>query len=64
MALITAELEIPPVAALFPSTRRWRKVKPCGTGAARRRHQRRGEPQDEACRRWHRADMARRRAGE
>jgi hypothetical protein len=29
---------------------RWRDVKPCGTTAAYRRHARRGEPIDEACR--------------
>lgn len=53
---------IPPIAELMPSTRRWRKVKPCGTGAAWRRHQRRKEPQDERCRAWHAADMRKRRA--
>lgn len=41
--------EIPPIAQLMPRTRRWRNVKPCGTLAAWRRHQRRGEPQDAAC---------------
>lgn len=43
---------IPEVAELFPSTRRWHagKLKPCGTPAAWRRHQRRGEPLDDRCR--------------
>jgi len=45
MALITETLEIPEVAQLFPSTRRRRNeiLRPCGTSAARRRHQRRKE---------------------
>jgi hypothetical protein len=45
---------IPPVAQLMPRTQRWRKVKPCGTAAAWRRHQRRGETMDDRCRRWRR----------
>ena len=45
---------IPPVADLLPTTRRWRKVKPCGTAAAWRRHQRRREPICARCRRWRR----------
>lgn len=57
MALITESLEIPPVAVLFPSTRRWRKVKGCGTAAAYRRHLRRKEPMDADCRLWHRNSM-------
>jgi hypothetical protein len=52
MALVTADYRIPDIGELFPSTRRWRKVKPCGSGAAWRRHQRRGEPQDQACLAW------------
>jgi hypothetical protein len=55
--------EIPPIAVLMPRTRRWRKVKPCGTIAAWRRHQRRGEPIDDKCRaarsRWLRRQRAR-----
>lgn len=47
---------IPPVADLMPSTRRWRKVRPCGTAAAYRRHWRRGEPVDGKCAQWHRDD--------
>lgn len=43
---------IPPIAELFPSTRHWRKVKPCGTAAAWRRHQRRREPICDKCRTW------------
>ena len=52
MALITADLRIPDIGEMFPGTRRWRKVKPCGSAAAWRRHQRRGEPQDDRCRAW------------
>lgn len=65
MALINPEtLEIPPVSQLFPKTRRRRVVKPCGTGAAYRRHYRRGEkPIDPACKAWHAEEMRRRRAG-
>lgn len=63
MALITEDLEIPPVAALFPATRRWRKVKPHGTGAAYRRHYRRREPMCPPCRAWHNRTEALRRAG-
>lgn len=59
MALITEDLRIPPVSELFPSTRRWRKVKPHGTSAAYRRHFRRDEPMCEDCRAWHRNDMRR-----
>lgn len=57
--------EIPPVAELFPSTRRWHRnrLKPCGTPAARRRHQRRGEKLDEDCRNWHNAANRSYRAG-
>ncbi len=64
MALITGDLRIPEIAELFPSTRRRHacNLRPCGTAAAWRRHQRRGEPQDEACKRWHRIDMQKRRA--
>jgi len=57
--------EIPPIAALMPRTRRWRKekVKPCGTLAAWRRHQRRGEDICPKCRaarsRWLRRQRAR-----
>jgi hypothetical protein len=55
--------EIPPISELMPRTRRWRKVKPCGTIAAWRRHQRRGEPIDDRCRaartRWLRRQRAR-----
>lgn len=61
MALITEQLEIPDIGALLPKTRRRRVVKPCGTGAARRRHFRRNEPQDDLCRAWHRQDMQNRR---
>jgi hypothetical protein len=43
---------IPPIADLFPTTRRWRKVKPCGTAAAWRRHQRRKTPICDKCRAW------------
>lgn len=50
-----------PVADLFPATRRWRRVKPHGTGAAYRRHYRRGEPMCPPCRAWHRGDEANRR---
>lgn len=57
--LATEDLEIPPVAVLFPTTRRWRTVKPCGTGAAYRRHFRRNEPIDARCRAWHREQMRR-----
>lgn len=44
---------IPEIAELFPTTRRWHaeKLRPCGTLAAWRRHQRRHEPIDAACRR-------------
>jgi len=59
MALITEGLEIPPVGDLFPSTRRWRRVKPCPSAAAARRHLRRGEPVDDAC---HEFERDRRRA--
>jgi hypothetical protein len=38
MALITEDLEIPPVQQLMPTTRRWKHVRPCGTPAAARRH--------------------------
>ena len=62
MALITEDLRIPAVGDLFPTTRRRHKVKPCGTGAARRRHFRRHEPQDDLCRAWHAEDMRRRRS--
>lgn len=58
-------LEIPDVGVLFPTTRRWRRVRPCGTPAAYRRHFRRkgGElPVDPACAEWHRKEMDRRRA--
>lgn len=55
MALINPEtLEIPPVHG------RWWKVKPCGTGAAYRRHFRHGGcelPVDRACAAWHRKDV-------
>ena len=54
--------EIPPIAELMPTTRRWRKVKPCGTGAAYRRHLRHGMKYaaiDDKCKRWHRADVTR-----
>lgn len=56
MALITEDLRIPDVGELFPRTRRRRAslLKPCGTAAAWRRHQRRGEPQDELCKEWKR----------
>ena len=50
MALITADYEIPDVGVLFPKTRRWHDVKPCGTMAAVRRHYRRGEQIDHSCR--------------
>jgi hypothetical protein len=60
MALITAALEIPPVADLFPSTRRWRRVRPHGTSAAYRRHYRRREPMCGPCRAWHRIDERKR----
>jgi hypothetical protein len=49
-------LEIPAVGVLFPSTRRRRNVKPCGTAAAYRRHFRRGGPElpvDSKCAAWH-----------
>lgn len=45
---------IPSIAELMPSTRRWRNVKPCGTMAAWRRHQRRKEPICNRCRAWRR----------
>lgn len=62
MALITAELEIPDVGVLFPSTRRRKKVRPHGTAAAYRRHYRRKElPVCAKCARWHRLDMQARR---
>jgi len=54
-------LEIPSVADLLPRTRRRRKVRPCGTGAAYRRHfRRKGEelPVDAACAAWHRKDVS------
>jgi hypothetical protein len=59
MALVTADLRIPEVGQLFPTTRRWRKLKQCGTGAAYRRHLRRREPMDDKCRDWHKKDMRR-----
>jgi len=55
MAQITDQLEIPPVRGW-----RWRTVRPCGTLAAWRRHQRRGEPSDPKCRKAHADDMRRR----
>lgn len=63
MALITESLEIPEIAVLFPSTRRWRtrNLRPCGTAAAYRRHRRRREPACRKCLRWHRLDMRLRR---
>ena len=54
--------EIPPIAELFPATRRWRVVKPHGTQAAYRRHYRRREPMCPRCRAWHRGEMRHRRA--
>jgi len=67
MALINPEtLEIPSVSQLFPTTRRRRVVKPCGTGAAYRRHYRRGGselPIDPACAAWHAEEMRIRRTG-
>lgn len=65
MALITQDLEIPDIQALFPSTRRRGPLRPCGTAAARRRHKRRREDcPDPAgrCAAFHRKDMANRRA--
>jgi len=41
---------------------RWYDVKPCGTSAAARRHQRYGEKVDEACRRAANRDAADRKA--
>lgn len=54
MALITESLEIPAVSVLFPTTRRWRdsKLKPHGTSAAWRRHQRRKTPFCDDCKIW------------
>lgn len=37
-------------------------LRPCGTEAARRRHRRRGEPVDDACREGHAAEMRAHRA--
>lgn len=69
MALVVGSLDsqipaVPPVSTLLPATRRRRSdlLRPCGTSAARRRHFLRREPQDDACREWHRKDMAKRRA--
>jgi hypothetical protein len=63
MALITENLEIPPVAGLFPSTRRWResKLRPHGTAAAHRKHLRDKTPICAKCRRWNTLDIRLRR---
>ena len=64
MALITEGLEIPDIGVLFPSTRRRHahNLRPCGTSAAYRRHQRRGEKCPTGkCTKWHRLDMRLRR---
>lgn len=50
MALILPDLVMPSIEQIFPTTKRWHIVKPCGTSAAYRRHHRRGEPLDRACR--------------
>lgn len=52
---------------LIPPVRgwRWRKVKPCGTAAAYRRHLRHKIPYaqiDDKCKAWHRADNKSRKA--
>jgi hypothetical protein len=43
---------IPPLNQLLPGKIRWRNVKPCGSAAAWRRHQRRKEPICDKCRTW------------
>jgi hypothetical protein len=60
MLLNPETLEMPDVGTLFPTTRRRRHVKPCGTAAAYRRHfRRKGRelPVDPACAAWHRKDV-------
>jgi len=49
MALITEDLEIPPIQELFPTTKRWKVVKPCPSTAAARRHYRHGEKRCDPC---------------
>jgi hypothetical protein len=63
VALITEDLRIPDIGALFPSTRRRHasKLRPCGTAAAYRRHLRRREKACRRCTKWHRLDMRLRR---
>jgi hypothetical protein len=62
VALITEDLRIPDVGALFPSTRRHAsRLRPCGTAAAYRRHLRRREKVCRRCAKWHRLDMRLRR---
>ena len=61
MALVTGDM-VTGIPAIPPVRGRWWNVKPCGTAAARRRHFRRGEPQDDQCRAFHARDMAQRRA--
>lgn len=48
--------EIPPIAELFPATRRWHesKLRPHGTAAAWRREQRRKSGHCDLCRAWRR----------
>lgn len=38
------------------SNRPWWNLEPCGTESARKRHLRRGEPKDQACRDAHAAE--------